>query len=192
KIAEPLNRYIRKLHDNSVPLPEAGLAVLQDAVNAIQQVIDHFDADTGFFASHDGIIARLSDLEHALDAEISRLAETVDIGGTAEVLLLDADAGATIVRPALRGTGADGATVEVPLVHEDAATDVFEHDSFPAPAVAAANVASRDDASQDSAANAAMQDDDVIELDPVDPTALETMNWSFEHFPEQQAATEPE
>src|SRR5690606_11400093 len=98
----------------------------------------------------------------------------------------------TIVRPALRGTGADGATVEVPLVHEDAATDVFEHDSFPAPAVAAANVASRDDASQDSAANAAMQDDDVIELDPVDPTALETMNWSFEHFPEQQAATEPE
>ena len=37
KITEPLNRYIRKLYDNSVGLPQAGLEALAEAVAAIQQ-----------------------------------------------------------------------------------------------------------------------------------------------------------
>jgi chemosensory pili system protein ChpA (sensor histidine kinase/response regulator) len=78
KIAEPLNRYIRKLYDNSVGLPQPGLDALKDSVVAIQQVVDHIDADTGFFLDHARIVSRLNDLEHALDVEISRLAETLD------------------------------------------------------------------------------------------------------------------
>ncbi|AMN45796.1 type IV pili sensor histidine kinase and response regulator [Steroidobacter denitrificans] len=78
KIAEPLNRYIRKLYDNSVGLPPAGLAILRDSVAAIQQVVDHIDEDTGFFTDQAGIVARLEALEHGLDAEISRLAEALD------------------------------------------------------------------------------------------------------------------
>ena len=35
KIAEPLNRYIRKLYDNSIGMPAAGLAVLKDASAAL-------------------------------------------------------------------------------------------------------------------------------------------------------------
>ncbi len=78
KIAEPLNRYVRKLYDNSIGMPAAGLAVLKDATAAIQQVVDHIEENTGFFLDHPRIAARLGELEHELDEEISRLAETVD------------------------------------------------------------------------------------------------------------------
>ena len=59
KIAEPLNRYIRKLYDNSVGLSAAGLDALKDSVAAIQQVVDHINEDTGFFLNHARIVARL-------------------------------------------------------------------------------------------------------------------------------------
>lgn len=78
KIAEPLNRYIRKLYDNSIGMPATGLAVLKDACAAIQQVVEHIDENTGFFLDHPRIAARLGELEHGLDDEISRLAETVE------------------------------------------------------------------------------------------------------------------
>ena len=63
KIAEPLNRYVRKLYDNSIGMPDAGLAVLKDASAAIQQVVDHIDENTGFFLDHPRIAARLGELE---------------------------------------------------------------------------------------------------------------------------------
>ncbi|GFE81298.1 hypothetical protein GCM10011487_32980 [Steroidobacter agaridevorans] len=75
KIAEPLNRYIRKLYDNSIGMSDAGLASLSDAVTAIQQVVENINENTGFFLDHDVIVRRLNDLEHSLDAEISRIAE---------------------------------------------------------------------------------------------------------------------
>lgn len=75
KIAEPLNRYIRKLYDNSIGMSDAGLASLSDAVTAIQQVVENINENTGFFLDHDVIVRRLHDLEHSLDAEISRIAE---------------------------------------------------------------------------------------------------------------------
>ena len=78
KIAEPLNRYVRKLYDNSIGMPAAGLAVLKDASAAIQQVVDHIEENTGFFLDHPRIAARLGELEHGLDDEISRLAQTVE------------------------------------------------------------------------------------------------------------------
>lgn len=79
KIAEPLNRYVRKLYDNSVGLPAAGLAALKDSTAAIQQVVDHINEDTGFFLDHARIVVRLNELEHALDHEIARFAETMDV-----------------------------------------------------------------------------------------------------------------
>ncbi|WP_129776621.1 Hpt domain-containing protein [Peristeroidobacter soli] len=75
KIAEPLNRYIRKLYDNSIGMSDAGLASLSDAVTAIQQVVENINENTGFFLDHDLIVRRLHDLENALDSEISRIAE---------------------------------------------------------------------------------------------------------------------
>src|SRR5262245_16069240 len=80
KVAEPLNRYVRKLYDNSVGMPVAGLDALKDSATAIQQVVDNINEDTGFFLmGHERVINRLMDLEHAVDQEISRLAQTLDI-----------------------------------------------------------------------------------------------------------------
>src|SRR5690606_37289823 len=60
KFAEPLNRYIRKLYDNSIGLTADGLEALKDAVVAIQQVADHINEDTGFFVEHGRVSARLN------------------------------------------------------------------------------------------------------------------------------------
>jgi chemosensory pili system protein ChpA (sensor histidine kinase/response regulator) len=87
KIAEPLNRYIRKLHDNSVGMPKEGLEVLKVAVTAMQQVLENIDADTGFFANHAWVIARLNEFEHSLDTEISRLAEALDMTSATPMLV---------------------------------------------------------------------------------------------------------
>ncbi|HEU4601956.1 MAG TPA: Hpt domain-containing protein [Steroidobacteraceae bacterium] len=83
KIAEPLNRYVRKLFDNSIGISAGGLDAIKDSVVAIQQVVDHINEDTGYFVDHPSIVARLNDLEHAIDVEISRLAETLDVATVA-------------------------------------------------------------------------------------------------------------
>ncbi|HEY5754591.1 MAG TPA: Hpt domain-containing protein [Steroidobacter sp.] len=75
KIAEPLNRYIRKLYDNSIGMSDAGLASLSDAVTAIKQVVENINENTGFFLDHNLIVRRLTDLERDLDLDISRIAE---------------------------------------------------------------------------------------------------------------------
>jgi chemosensory pili system protein ChpA (sensor histidine kinase/response regulator) len=151
KIAEPLNRYIRKLYDNSVGLSGAGLEALKDSAAAIQQVVDHINEDTGFFVNQPALIARLGELERAIDLEISRLAETLD---------------ATTASPVLD----ESATTEfdAPASNEDvlSTTDVFSTDVFASPGFA---------------------DDEVIELEPTDANALEMLNWSFDHFPSENA-----
>lgn len=78
KIAEPLNRYVRKLYDNSIGMPAAGLEALKDCMAAIQQVLDHIEENTGFFLGHPRIAMRLGELEHELDEEIARLADTME------------------------------------------------------------------------------------------------------------------
>jgi chemosensory pili system protein ChpA (sensor histidine kinase/response regulator) len=166
KITEPLNRYVRKLYDNSAGMPPEGLDVLKDAVTAIQQVVDHIHEDTGYFLSHDLIVARITQLDHALDSEISRLAETLDVGG------------------ALQAAN-EGNTLEALGIREDigGATNVFSSETFPAPNALASN----DDVPQEENIEmSAESGDDVIELLPVDATALDMLNWSFDNFPEQQ------
>ncbi len=165
KITEPLNRYIRKLYDNSAGMPGEGLDVLKDAINAIQQVVEHINEDTGFFLAHELIVARLTDLDHALDTEISRLAETLDVGA------------------AMYSSTGEG-TVETAAIREDigGATNVFSPEVFPAPNTPASNEDQEDAARMDVG-------DDVIELDPIDATSLEMMSWSFENFPDQGAST---
>src|SRR5690606_27739909 len=123
KIAEPLNRYIRKLYDNSIGMSRPGLLALRESVNAIQHVVGNINESTGFFVDHDRIIQRLVDLEHELDAEISRLAEMgahptaggTNMDATGEHLV--APTGATSINEQLvTSTGATSINEQLPTV----------------------------------------------------------------------------
>jgi chemosensory pili system protein ChpA (sensor histidine kinase/response regulator) len=165
KIAEPLNRYIRKLYDNSVGLPATGLDALKDAVAAIQQVVDHINEDTGFFPNHGRIVARLNDLEHTIDVEISHLAETLDV---------------TTASPTLRESPGDYRAAD----ENSSGTVLREAPAFAREALAAESAAvlkSSQSASSDEAV-------EVIELEPTDASTLAIMNWSFDNLPPTQDA----
>ncbi len=71
KLAEPLNLYIRKLHDHGLGLPEAGRRVLTDIVTAMEEIASNFEAPTAFFKTHGDILARLQWLESDANREIA-------------------------------------------------------------------------------------------------------------------------
>ena len=75
KVAEPMEHYVRKLHDNGRGLPEEGLLLLRDTVYSLENVVANVEEDTGFFPDHGRLIAGWHSLERALDAELARLAE---------------------------------------------------------------------------------------------------------------------
>ncbi len=72
RITEPLNHYIRKLYDNNLALPAAGLSVLKDAMTAIEYVVSNPGEDTLFFASQNALISRIAQMEDQADAELAQ------------------------------------------------------------------------------------------------------------------------
>jgi chemosensory pili system protein ChpA (sensor histidine kinase/response regulator) len=78
KVSEPMEHYVRKLHDSGHGLPEEGLSLLRDTVRSLENVVGHIDEDTGFFPDHGRLIAGWHVLERALDAELARLAEAAE------------------------------------------------------------------------------------------------------------------
>ncbi|MBM0107591.1 Hpt domain-containing protein [Steroidobacter sp. S1-65] len=193
KIAEPLNRYVRKLYDNSIGMSDAGLAVLTDAVGAIQQVVDNINENTGFFLDHDVIVRRLVELEQALDADISRLAEMGSLntaGGfntdaTGEILA--ATASTSINERLNLPSAATGEHLSVPssaFIDEDAAgvapTPATQSDEALVAAAASSGTDLVPDADaieieEISLAGAGLDaaDPETFELPPVDPSVLE-------------------
>ncbi len=75
KVAEPMEDYVRKLHDNGRGLPEEGLLLLRDTVQSLETVVDHVEEDTGYFPDQGRLIAGWHALDRALDAELARQAE---------------------------------------------------------------------------------------------------------------------
>ncbi|MFC4311009.1 Hpt domain-containing protein [Steroidobacter flavus] len=150
KIAEPLNRYIRKLYDNSIGMSDAGLASLSDAVTAIQQVVENINENTGFFLDHDLIVRRLHDLESALDSEISRIAE---LGASTAANATNSEA-----------TGEH-------LITSTAATSINKQITVPAP-LAPVDI----DQMSLTAVNAMLPpiEPETFELSPVEPSVLES------------------
>jgi chemosensory pili system protein ChpA (sensor histidine kinase/response regulator) len=70
KVAEPLNLYVRKLHDHGLGLPEAGRRVLADAVAAMAEVAHHIDETTSYFTGQADLVARLKWLDADVEREI--------------------------------------------------------------------------------------------------------------------------
>ncbi|HEY3850118.1 MAG TPA: Hpt domain-containing protein, partial [Steroidobacteraceae bacterium] len=83
RVAEPLNHYMRKVFDSGRGLSEAGIAVLADAVRAIENVVSHINETTGFFTEQPSLLARLRKLETDLDVELALAA--VDTSASALV-----------------------------------------------------------------------------------------------------------
>ena len=138
KIAGPLNRYIRKLYDNSLPLPATGLAALKDAVGAIDDIVEHIDEDTGYFAKRLTLTARLAELEQELDASIAEQTQIelrhADATITTPALIDEMSASATELSASFeqaQGATDPFATLENdPDVIELPATDARELDTF--------------------------------------------------------------
>ena len=74
RVAEPLNHYMRKVFDSGRGLSEAGIAVLADAVRAIENVVSHINETTSFFTEQPSLLARLRKLENDLDVELAHAA----------------------------------------------------------------------------------------------------------------------
>jgi chemosensory pili system protein ChpA (sensor histidine kinase/response regulator) len=72
RITEPLNRVMRKVFDSGKGLSDAGLAALDHAVRAIDNVVSHINESTGFFSDQPSLIVRLQKLESEVDAMIAR------------------------------------------------------------------------------------------------------------------------
>jgi chemosensory pili system protein ChpA (sensor histidine kinase/response regulator) len=102
RIAEPLNHYMRKVFDAGRGLNEAGLAVLADAVRAIENVVSHINETTGFFTEQPSLLARLSKLEADLDLELARAANDT----SASALLPQLAAPPSIAPPAAEAPSA--------------------------------------------------------------------------------------
>jgi chemosensory pili system protein ChpA (sensor histidine kinase/response regulator) len=76
RITEPLNHYMRKVFDSGRGMSDAALAVLSDAVRAIDNVVSHINESTAFFAEQPSLLERLAVLEAEIDAELASVIET--------------------------------------------------------------------------------------------------------------------
>jgi chemosensory pili system protein ChpA (sensor histidine kinase/response regulator) len=76
RITEPLNNYMRKVFDSGRGMSDAALAVLSDAVRAIDNVVSHINESTAFFAEQPSLLERLQALEAEIDAELASVIET--------------------------------------------------------------------------------------------------------------------
>jgi len=76
RITEPLNHYMRKVFDSGRGMSDAALAVLSDAVRAIDNVVSHINESTAFFADQPSLLERLQVLEAEIDVELAKVIET--------------------------------------------------------------------------------------------------------------------
>ena len=67
---------MRKVFDSSSGMSDAALAVLSDAVHAIDNVVSHINESTAFFAEQPSLLERLAVLEAEIDVELAKVIET--------------------------------------------------------------------------------------------------------------------
>jgi chemosensory pili system protein ChpA (sensor histidine kinase/response regulator) len=86
RLAEPLDRWLRKSWGSGVGLVDDELGLLADCMAAMQQVARHMDESTQFFVQHDVLRERVARAEAALDARIAEAAEAENVarGGQTE------------------------------------------------------------------------------------------------------------
>jgi chemosensory pili system protein ChpA (sensor histidine kinase/response regulator) len=76
RLAEPLHRWLRRLHDHGRGLDAHGLAVLEDAVATFEDLVRNIHEDTGFFVGLKEFARRIEALDGALERELALDAAT--------------------------------------------------------------------------------------------------------------------
>ena len=90
KVAEPLNRYVRKLYDNELTLSEEAREACEQVVLAFDEILQHINESTGYFKDHGELIARFDALEVVANRKIAEK-ESESAAYTAEVPVLRID-----------------------------------------------------------------------------------------------------
>jgi chemosensory pili system protein ChpA (sensor histidine kinase/response regulator) len=86
RITEPLNHLMRKVFDSGHGLSDSGLAILGEAVRAIDNVVSHINESTSFFSEQPALLGRLHALEAELDATLARDANDASASAIVPVL----------------------------------------------------------------------------------------------------------
>jgi chemosensory pili system protein ChpA (sensor histidine kinase/response regulator) len=74
RLAEPLNRWLRKSFDSGVGLASDELEIVADCMTAMESVSRNLDETTKYFLSHDALLNRITAAETALERRISATA----------------------------------------------------------------------------------------------------------------------
>jgi chemosensory pili system protein ChpA (sensor histidine kinase/response regulator) len=119
RITEPLNHVMRKVFDSGHGLTESGLATLDEAVSAIDNVVSHINESTAFFSDQPSLLARLHDMETELDAAIAR--EAIDSSVSAVMPALEEVPEETAAAPP-----AEDFDHEIANIYSEEATELLE------------------------------------------------------------------
>ncbi|HYM43112.1 MAG TPA: Hpt domain-containing protein [Steroidobacteraceae bacterium] len=74
RLAEPLDRWLRRAFSNGVGIRNEDLVLLGECMAAMHAVATHLDEPTGYFLSHWQLLERIEKADRSLDARIGALA----------------------------------------------------------------------------------------------------------------------
>ncbi len=79
RLAEPLDRWVRKSWSSGVGLADDDLDLLADCMTAMELVARHLDESTQYFMQHEVLRERIAAAEAALERRIAAAAESVEV-----------------------------------------------------------------------------------------------------------------
>src|SRR5213080_3321900 len=71
RLAEPLDRWLRRAFNSGLGLNDGALTLLSDCMGAMESVASHLDEPTGYFVSHWQLLERIERADKALDQRIA-------------------------------------------------------------------------------------------------------------------------
>ncbi|TLY66822.1 MAG: hybrid sensor histidine kinase/response regulator [Gammaproteobacteria bacterium] len=71
RLAEPLDRWLRRAFNSGLGLTDGALTLLSDCMGAMESVASHLDEPTGYFVSHWQLLERIERADKALDQRIA-------------------------------------------------------------------------------------------------------------------------
>ena len=170
RLAEPLDRWLRKSFGSGVGLTDEDLMLLDECMVAMQYVAQHLDESTIFFTRHDVLRARLAGSEADLDQRIAEAAtgdggESIEMSTPLDIDVGDASSAAQEIDFSL--TSADEPTAAMP----DLITDIADFAATMHDVSAAAEAAQAAQAVQAPIANAQKAETKAAEAEEIETDA---------------------